>query len=168
MRASSAAHGRRFHNHPIRITDPPGSYAEEKRVCAREGLLCQLRGVLLCVAVWSVGTLLIAWGMSTGTVGEEAGRLLLTVVTFVASFLGAVSAVRHHPWCPLPAALAVGGGFAALLSAIPLLVWHGFAWNGHGGILLLCAVGGAVLAVPAGRRRGFQRGRGHGKNTQKG
>lgn len=74
----------------------------------------------------------------------------LTAITGVCCLLavlagGSVSALRST-WRPLPAALSVGAVMAAILVVAGLSASEPPDWAGQGGPLVLCALGGGLLA----------------------
>ncbi len=100
-----------------------------------------VRGAVLAVGVWLGGVLALAGGIALGLPME--GFLSLAVLTAMASFAGGCYAARGGGFS---GALGASAVFALSLAAAGLALWQRVAWNGHGGLLLLWAAGGGILA----------------------
>lgn len=113
------------------------------------------QGGLLALGVYLLGLLLLALLLVKGTVPERSAFPAVAVLCVLAVLCGGLVAARRSPWGTLPAALLCAVLFAAVLAAVGTGFWQGITWTGRGGILLLCALGGGVLAgLLGGRRRG--------------
>ena len=76
----------------------------------------------------------------------------------IASAAGAFWAAGQAGMGRLPGAMSAAALFACALIAVGALAWQGITWTGHGGILLLCALAGGLLAgLLGGRKRGGKR-----------
>ncbi|MCI8398242.1 MAG: DUF3792 family protein [Oscillibacter sp.] len=118
-----------------------------------------LMGGAACLGLYLAGLLLAALLMTKGTVSEASRFPLAAVLCVLAALCGGLLAIKQS-------ALRAGGivtgvSFAAVLVIVGLACWKdGIAWAGHGGILLLCALGGGILA-------GLLSGKGRGKRKRK-
>ena len=112
-----------------------------------------LKGALLSLALYLAGQLLLAALLVKGVLGEGNGFPVIASFCMLSSMCGALLPARYSPWGTLPGALLSAALFACLLIGGGALRWQGITWTGHGGVLLLCALGGGVLA-------GFLGGRG--------
>lgn len=114
-----------------------------------------LQGGLLALGVYLLGLLLLALLMVKGTLPERGAFPAVAVLCAAAVFCGGMAAARRSPWGTLSAGLLCAALFAVVLAAVGTAFWQGITWTGHGGILLLCALGGGVLAgLLGGRKRG--------------
>lgn len=113
-----------------------------------------LKGVGLSLGVYLLGQLLITLLVVKGALSEENMFPMAAVFCVLAALAGGVLCTRCPPWGMLPSAMLCAGLFAAVLAGIGLLCWDGISWTGHGGILILCALSGGVLAGLLGGRRG--------------
>ncbi len=116
-----------------------------------------LEGGILALGVYLLGVLFLALLMVKGTVPEGGAFPMLAVLCVLAVFCGGMVTVRRSPLGTLPAALLEAAIFAAVLLAVGTAFWKGITWTGHGGILLLCALGGGILAGLLGSRKGKRR-----------
>ena len=117
-----------------------------------------MQGTLLSAGCYLAGILLLALLVVKGTVPERAVFPATAVLCFLASAGGGVLTVRRRPpWGPLPSALLNAGLFTALLLLLGLSCWQRITWNGHGGVLMLCALAGGVLAGFLGGHRSRRR-----------
>ena len=101
-----------------------------------------LKGLLLAFAVYLPGQLLITLLVVKGAVGEESLFPAVAAVCLVAALAGGFLCARRPVWGALP----------SVLTAIGILCWEeGITWTGRGGILLLCALAGGLLAGALGQ-----------------
>ncbi len=112
-----------------------------------------LQGGLLALGVYLLGLLLLAFLMVKGTLPERSAFPVVAVLCVLAVFCGGMVAARRSPWGTLPAGLLCAVLFAVVLAAVGTAFWQGITWTGHGGILLLCALGGGGLAGLLGGRK---------------
>lgn len=119
--------------------------------------LTYLRGVLLSLAIYLLGQLLLTLLLVRGTVSESSGFPTLAALCMLASLAGSVSCTRQAPWGALPNALLCAVLFALCLIAVGFSFWSGVSWLGRGGILLLCVLAGGLLAGVLGSRKGGKR-----------
>ena len=129
--------------------------AEKTTVRRKSGALWLviMRGVALSLVVWACGVGLLTAVMTAGGVGETNAFPLLSGLTGLAAFAGAVSVVRQTPWGSLVSAALVAALFTLLLLCVGLASWTRISWTGHGGKLLLWSLCGGVAAGILGRPR---------------
>ena len=114
-----------------------------------------VQGILLAVGVYLLEQLAVAGLLVRGTLPEGSAFGAVAVTCLLAALAGGVLCVRRSPLGRLPSGLLTAAGFGAVLAAVGLLCWEGgVTWTGHGGILLLCALGGGALAGLLGGKRG--------------
>ena len=117
--------------------------------------LVLLESVGLALGVYLGGLALLAALAVRGGVGEGAVFPVLAALCLGASLGGGLLSARRLPWGTLPSALLAAGCFAGVLALVGFCGWDGLALAGRGGVLLLCAVGGGLLAgILGGRRKG--------------
>ena len=115
-----------------------------------------LRGVLVALGVYLIGTALLALAIVKGGVPESVMFPVMAVLCVLAVLCGGLLAGPMLP--PLPGAMAVAACFGSVLLAVGAACWQSVTWTGHGGGLLACVLGGGVLSgVLAGSRRGRRR-----------
>ena len=110
-----------------------------------------LRGTAVALGLYLGGTALLALLTVKGAVPEGAGFPALAVLCVAASLCGGLLAGPALP--PLSGAMAVSVSFDVILLAVGAACWQGITWMGHGGILLLCALAGGLLAGKRKKRR---------------
>ena len=111
-----------------------------------------LKGLLLAFAVYLPGQMLITLLVVKGAVGEESLFPAVAAVCLVAALAGGFLCARRPVWGALPSAMLCALLFASVLTAIGILCWEeGITWTGRGGILLLCALAGGLLAGALGQ-----------------
>ena len=116
------------------------------------------RALALSLAIYLAGHLLLAALLVRGTVGEGAAFAVTAGLCVIASAAGAFWAAGQAGMGRLPGAMSAAALFACALIAVGALAWQGITWTGHGGILLLCALAGGLLAgLLGGRKRGGKR-----------
>ena len=114
-----------------------------------------LKGNALALGVYLVGILLAALLLVKGVLPESAAFPVIGALCVLAALGGGVVVARGTTWGTLPAALLNTVIFAALLALVGMACWpEGISWGGRGGVLLLCALAGGVVAGLVGRRRG--------------
>lgn len=117
-----------------------------------------LKGLLLSLGVYLAGLLLVSLLAVKGILGEEWIFPAIAVLCLLVSLAGGFLCARRPVWGPLPSAMVCAALFAGALAAVGILGWRdGIVWTGHGGILLLCALAGGLLAGVLGSRRGQRR-----------
>lgn len=122
-----------------------------KKMAAWQGYLA---GGLLSLGVYLLGLLLISMLLVKGSLPEGGSVPMVAVLCVLSVLAGGVLAVRLTRQ-------KVGGLLTAVLFLSVLVLaglgfWEEIAWLGHGGILMLCALAGGLLAGAAGpktRRR---------------
>jgi len=80
----------------------------------------------------------------------------MAVLCAAAGFVGSSLTSGCLPWGRMLNAMLTAAVFAAVLVGIGASCCGGILWSGHGGMLLLCALGGGMLAgvLGDGRRKG--------------
>lgn len=117
-----------------------------------------LKGLLLSLGVYLPGLLLAALLAVKGVLREEGVFPAVALLCLLAALAGAVLCARRPVWGPLPSAMVCALLFAGVLAAAGILCWQdGITWSGHGGILILCALAGGLLAGVLGSGRGRKR-----------
>ena len=115
-----------------------------------------LRGVLAALGLYLVGTALLALVVVKGAAPEKMMFPVTAMLCVLSVFCGRLLAGPMLP--PLPGAMAVAACFGGVLLAVGEACWQGVTWTGHGGILLVCALGGGLLSgILLGSRRGRRR-----------
>ena len=115
-----------------------------------------LRGVLMALGLYLVGTALLALLIVKGAVPEGVMFPVTAVLCALSVLCGGLLAGPMLP--PLPGAMAVAACFGGVLLAVGAACWQGVTWTGHGGVLLACALGGGLLSgIVTGSRRGRRR-----------
>lgn len=113
-----------------------------------------LAGGLLSLGVYLLGLLLLSMLLVKGTLPEGGGFPMVAVLCALSALAGGVLAVRLTR-------RKEGGLFTAAIFLLVLILaglgfWEEITWLGQGGVLLLCALAGGLLAGAAGpktRRR---------------
>ena len=112
-----------------------------------------VQGILLSLGIYLLLTVLISLLLVKAVLPESWGFPAVAISCVAASFAGAFTCVRRSAWGKLPSALTCACGFALVLAAVGLLCWQRITWLGQGGVLLLCALFGGVLAGLFGSKR---------------
>ena len=113
-----------------------------------------LQGSSLSLGTYCVGILLTAFLTVRGIIGEAAVFPAVAALCLLSALLGSAAAVRGGlPWDRIPSALLTAVCFSAILLLIGLCGWNACDLMGRGGILLLCALGGGLMAGILTRRR---------------
>ena len=114
-----------------------------------------LQGVALALTIYMGVILLTALLAVKGALPEKHIFSAIAAACVLAALVGGLRCVRSSPIGRLPSGLICSAGFAAVLLAVGLLGWEdSVTWTGRGGILLLCALAGGVLAGLLGGKRG--------------
>ena len=108
---------------------------------------------LAVLVLYMLGAALLAFLTVRGVIPETGVFSALAVLCGLLSFLAAGYGVRVLPWGGPPRALVPSLVFSGSLVIIGVAFWHGIAWTGNGGVLILCVLGAGGLAVLAGGRR---------------
>ncbi|MDY3984956.1 hypothetical protein [Dysosmobacter sp.] len=109
-------------------------------------------GAALSLGLYLLWALLESLLLVKGAMPESGAFPLLGAACLCASLAGALRCAAVSPWGRMAAACACAAVFAAVLAAVGLLCWEGVAWTGRGGVLLLCALAGGLLAGLTGGR----------------
>lgn len=112
-----------------------------------------LQGLLAALGIYLAGQFLLALLLVKGTLPEGSAFPVVAVLCVAAVTCGGLLTVRRSPWGTLPAGLLTAGLFIVVLLLVGLSCWESVTWLGHGGILLLCALAGGLLAGLLGSRR---------------
>ena len=115
-----------------------------------------LRGTLAAIALYLIGTALLALLIVNGAVPEAMMFPVTAVLCVLSALCGGLLAGPMLP--PLPGAMAVAACFDGVLLAVGAACWQGVTWMGHGGVLRACTLGGGLWSgLLAGSRRGRRR-----------
>ena len=115
-----------------------------------------LRGTLAAIALYLIGTALLALLIVNGAVPEAMMFPVTAVLCVLSALCGGLLAGPMLP--PLPGAMAVAACFDGVLLAVGAACWQGVTWMGNGGALLVSVLGGGLLSgILAGSRRGRRR-----------
>lgn len=115
-----------------------------------------LKGVILSLGIYLLGQLLATLLVVKGALAEEGMFPAVAALCVLSSLAGGILCARRPVWGPLPSAMMCAVLFAGILAAVGILCWEeGITWSGHGGILVLCALTGGLLAglLGGGRRK---------------
>ena len=119
--------------------------------------LVLLESVGVSLGMYLGGVALLALLAVRGSVGESVVFPVLAMLCLGASLGGGLLAARQLPWGTLPSALLAVGCFAGVLALVGFCGWDGLLLTGRGGVLLLCAAAGGLLAGVLGSRRKVRR-----------
>lgn len=127
---------------------------------ARPVWLTILEAVGLSLGAYIAIQLLLALLLVNGTLGEGHIVPVLAVVCALSVLGGGIFAVRGAPSLgTLPCGILVAGCFAGVLVLLGLGLYGGLTVKGSGGILLLAALTGGLLAGFFGKRKGKKKAR---------
>ncbi len=115
-----------------------------------------VKGLFLSFGIYLLGQLLVTLLVVKGALREERMFPVIAVLCLLAALAGGLLCARRPVWGPLPSAMLCALLFAAVLAAVGILCWEeGISWAGRGGILMLCALAGGLLAglLGSGRRK---------------
>ena len=112
------------------------------------------QGLGLTLGIYLAGILLLALLLTRGMIPADSAFPATAALLLAAALSGGLLTARRTPWGTLPSALLNTALLAVVLVVVGLLWWQEeIRWLGRGGILLLCALAGGVLAgILAGRR----------------
>ena len=108
--------------------------------------LTVLEGLGMSLGIYLAGILAVTLLAVRGSLSEGGLFPAVAAVCGLASLCGGLLCARRPPWGKLPSAVLQAILFAGCLAAVGLLCWEGLAWNGRGGALVLCALGGGLAA----------------------
>lgn len=111
------------------------------------------QGSLLALGAYLLGLMLLALLVVRGALPESGCFPAVAAWCGASALLGGLLAVWRT--AIRGGGLVTGAVFAAVLAVTALCCWDETAWLGQGGILLLCALGGGLLAglLRSGKRR---------------
>ena len=115
--------------------------------------LALVQGVLLSLGVYLLLSILVSLLLIRAVLPETGGFPAVAVSCVAASFVGAFTCAQRASWRRLPSGLLCACGFVLVLAAVGALCWRQITWLGHGGVLLLCAIAGGILAGVMGNKR---------------
>ena len=116
------------------------------------------RALAVSWGIYLAGHLLLAALLVLGTVGEGVAFAVTAGLCVISSAVGAFLAAGQAGMGRLPGAMLAAALFVCALIAVGALAWQGITWTRHGGILILCALAGGLLAgLLGGRKRGGKR-----------
>ena len=111
-----------------------------------------LKGLLLSFGIYLLGQLLVTLLVVKGALREEGMFPAVAALCLLSALAGGFLCARRPVWGPLPSAMMCAVLFAGILAAMGILCWgEGITWLGQGGILILCALAGGLLAGLSGR-----------------
>lgn len=106
-----------------------------------------LKGLFLSLGIYLLGQLLVTLLVVKGILEEKGMFPAVAVLCLLAALAGGFLCTRRPVWGALPSAMLCAALFAAVLAAVGILCWEeGISWTGQGGILMLCALAGGLLA----------------------
>lgn len=104
-------------------------------------------GLCLSFGIYLLGQLLVTLLVLKGALAEAGVFPAVAALCLLAALAGGFLCARRPMWGPLPSAMICAALFAGILAAVGILCWEkGIDWTGHGGILMLCALGGGLLS----------------------
>lgn len=104
-----------------------------------------LQGITVTLALYLAGSALLAALLVRGTLPESGAFLCLAVLCLLVTATGGMVAGNRTGWGRLPGGLAIAAAFSGVLLCVGGC-WQGVCWNGQTATLLLCALGGGILA----------------------
>ena len=116
-----------------------------------------LKGTIIALAIHLGAQMLLAAMTVNEILPEHLVFPVQAVICAIASIVGGLYTARRSSWGTLSGALATGALFAIVLLLLGLSIFNTIDWSGHGGILLLAILCGAVAAGLLGSRRTAQR-----------
>lgn len=118
-----------------------------------------LRGAGVSLGIYLIGTALLAALIVKRVIPEQSGFPVIALLCLLAALCGGLVTTPLLP--PIPGAMAAAACFCIVLAVFGGVCWQGISWMGHGGILVLCAAAGGMLAgmVSARRRKRHRKGR---------
>ena len=106
-----------------------------------------LEGLCLSFGIYLLGQLLVTLLVVKGARTEAGMFPAVAALCLLSALAGGFLCARRPMWGPLPSAMMCAALFAGILAAVGILCWEkGINWAGHGGILILCALAGGLLA----------------------
>lgn len=111
------------------------------------------KGTVIALVIHLGAQMLLAAMTVHGILPEHLVFSAQAVICAAASIVGGLYTAAHSSWGSLPSTLATAGLFAVVLLLLGLSIFNTVNWSGHGGVLLLAILGGAVLAGLLGSRR---------------
>lgn len=113
-----------------------------------------LRGIFLSFGLYLLSQLLLSFLLVKSILPEAACFPALASLCGLSTLMGGLYSARRSPLGTMSCSLLITAGFSALLLAVGILCYKGISWTGRGGILLLSALLGGVLAGLLCRKRG--------------
>ena len=111
-----------------------------------------LQGGGAALVLYLLGIFLLTAAMIKGVLSEETSFSVIAVLAVLAGFVGGILCVHRTPWGSLPSAMAGSGLFMMSLVVVGAC-WTGLDWTGNGGTLIVCVIGGGLLAGVLGSRK---------------
>lgn len=137
---------------------------EKKKVVA---WVTFVRGSFVSLWMYLVGVFLAALFLVKGIVPENAMFPIVAVLCMIASFGGGMLAGGESPWGAFPAAVLNAVIFSGILILTGVACWREVTWNGHAGVMLICALAGGMVSGALAKPRGKKRKRGRTRATGK-
>lgn len=123
-----------------------------------------LQGSMTALWIYLVGIFLVALFLVKGVLPEGMMLPVTAGLCMVASLVGGLLVSGNTTMGTLSASVLNALVFSGILVLAGMACWHQISWNGNGGILMVCAMAGGVLAGVLARpgRRKKKRGRTRG------
>lgn len=116
-----------------------------------------LKGTVIALVIHLGAQMLLAAMTVNGILPEHLVFPAQAVICAIASMIGGLYTASHSSWGTLSGALVSGALFATVLLLLGLSIFNTISWSGHGGILILVIMGGAVAAGLIGSRHTARR-----------
>jgi len=116
-----------------------------------------LKGTVIALTIHLSAQMLLSAMTVNGILPEHLVFPAQAVICAIASIVGGLYTAGRSSWGTLSGALAAGALFATVLLLLGLSIFNTISWSGHGGILILTILGGAVAAGLLGSRRSAHR-----------
>ena len=128
-----------------------------------------LQGSMTALWIYLAGLFLVALFLVKGILPEGVMVPAAAGLCVVASLMGGLLVSGKTTMGTLPASVLNALIFSGILVLAGMACWHQISWNGNGGILMVCAMTGGmlagVLARPGKRKKKRGRIRGAGGKT---
>ena len=124
----------------------------KKKLTVRQGFLA---GGLLSIGVYFLGLLFLTLLLVKGVLPEGGSFPAVAVLCALAAGAGGSLTVRATRWPAGGVLTAVL--FLSVLILLGLGFWEEVAWLGRGGVLILCGLGGGLLAGALSPKKGRRR-----------
>ena len=114
-----------------------------------------LRGIMAALSTYLLGIFFLALLLSKGVLPERIEFPFIAVLCVLSTLISGLMVIGKLPFGNNLADSMVNAViFGGLLIVLGAVCWQGITWTGHGGILIMCALGGGLLAGVMGKKRG--------------